>query len=91
MAHYIWKENVLVDQERRALLCDFGLVFAASSQLRLDVQFKHMNTTSPHTGTARFLAPELVGDDAVPHPTAKSDIYAFGSLGLVVSMPFMSS
>jgi serine/threonine protein kinase len=43
-----------------------------------------MTTTSDHTGTTRYLAPELVmSEESVP-PTLSSDVYALGSLGLEV-------
>ena len=44
-----------------------------------------MTTTTEHTGTERYLAPELVTDDADVHPTMASDVYALGCLGLDVS------
>jgi serine/threonine protein kinase len=44
-----------------------------------------MTTTSEHTGTTRYLAPELVmSEESVP-PTLASDVYALGCLGLEVS------
>jgi hypothetical protein len=44
-----------------------------------------MTTTTAHTGTARYLAYELVaaGDDV--RPTTASDMYAVGCIGLEVS------
>ena len=44
-----------------------------------------MNTTSEHTGTARYLAPELAATDETGYPTTASDVYALGCLGLEVS------
>lgn len=43
-----------------------------------------MTTTSEHTGTARYLAPELASNDAAVYPTTSSDVYALGCLGLEV-------
>jgi serine/threonine protein kinase len=43
-----------------------------------------MTTTSEHTGTARYLAPELLAEENV-YPTTESDVYALGCLGLEVS------
>jgi serine/threonine protein kinase len=43
-----------------------------------------MTTTTAHTGTERYLAPELVNGDDLEYPTAASDIYAMGCLGLEV-------
>jgi serine/threonine protein kinase len=41
-------------------------------------------TTTAHTGTMRYLAPELVkdGDEAIP--TTATDIYALGCVALFV-------
>jgi serine/threonine protein kinase len=44
-----------------------------------------MTTTSEHTGTTRYLAPELVASDESVPPTIASDVYALGCLGLEVS------
>jgi serine/threonine protein kinase len=43
-----------------------------------------MTTTTAHTGTERYLAPELVNGDDLEYPTPASDIYALGCLGLEV-------
>lgn len=44
-----------------------------------------MTTTSEHTGTSRYLAPELIASEHSVHPTTASDVYALGCLGLEVS------
>jgi serine/threonine protein kinase len=44
-----------------------------------------MTTTSEHTGTTRYLAPELVASEENVYPTTESDLYALGCLGLEVS------
>jgi serine/threonine protein kinase len=44
-----------------------------------------LNTTSEHTGTERYLAPELVMSETTVYPTTQSDVYALGCLGLEVS------
>ncbi|KIM30939.1 hypothetical protein M408DRAFT_327855 [Serendipita vermifera MAFF 305830] len=41
-----------------------------------------LTTTSEHTGTTRYLAPELVASDTTVYPTLSSDVYALGCLGL---------
>jgi len=43
-----------------------------------------MTTTSEHTGTERYLAPELVISEENVKPTMASDVYALGCLGLEV-------
>jgi serine/threonine protein kinase len=47
-----------------------------------------MTTTSEHTGTERYLAPELVSSETTVYPTTQSDVYALGCLGLEVSGAF---
>jgi serine/threonine protein kinase len=42
-----------------------------------------LNTTSEHTGTERYLAPELVQNESV-HPGTASDVFALGCVGLEV-------
>jgi serine/threonine protein kinase len=41
-------------------------------------------TTSEHTGTPRYLAPELVMSEENVYPTTASDVYTLGCLGLEV-------
>lgn len=65
----------------RAVLCDFGLV-----RIFLDEGSSGMTTTTAHTGTERYLAPELVNGNDMEYPTAASDIYALGCLGLEASV-----
>jgi serine/threonine protein kinase len=45
-----------------------------------------MTTTSEHTGTTRYLAPELVASEESVPPTLASDVYALGCLGLEVRL-----
>jgi len=75
------QENILIDDEGHARLSDFGLVRLFSDQEDNDGD---MNTTSPHTGTTRYLAYELVAGDDVLLPTTASDVYALACVGLVV-------
>lgn len=63
------------------MICDFGLARVFSEQTG-----GGMTTTSEHTGTARYLSPELVISDTDVPPTPASDIYALGSLGLEVRL-----
>lgn len=73
-------ENILIDDGGHARLSDFGLVRLFSDQ---DEDTEGINTTSPHTGTTRYLAYELVAGDEVLLPTMASDMYALGCVGLV--------
>ncbi|KIM21069.1 hypothetical protein M408DRAFT_333662 [Serendipita vermifera MAFF 305830] len=69
--------NILIDQYGRAILCDFGLV-----RIFLDEGSSGMTTTTAHTGTERYLAPELVTGEEMEYPTTASDVYALGCIGL---------
>lgn len=69
--------NVLIDDRGRPTICDFGL-----AQIFLEAGTTGVTTTSEHTGTARYLAPELVLSDHTVPPTKESDMYAVGCLGL---------
>ncbi|KIM23202.1 hypothetical protein M408DRAFT_321321 [Serendipita vermifera MAFF 305830] len=71
--------NVLIDDNGRPRLCDFGL-----ARVFLEEGSTGMTTTSEHTGTTRYLAPELVFGDELVHSTTASDAYAVGCLGLEV-------
>ncbi|PVF91171.1 kinase-like protein, partial [Serendipita vermifera] len=77
--------NILIDSEDRPRLCDFGL-----ARIFLREGHSGLTTTTQHTGTARYLAPELLDDkDGVPPiPTMESDIYALGCVGLKASFIF---
>jgi serine/threonine protein kinase len=70
--------NVLVHDTGHARICDFGLVRILSDDA------VRLNTTTKHTGTARYLAYELVVDEK-PLPTEASDVHAIGCIGLDVS------
>jgi Protein kinase domain len=74
--------NILIDNSGTPRICDFGL-----ARIFLEVGRTEMTTTSEHTGTARYLAPELAADEAA-YPTTASDVYALGCLGLEVSPNF---
>lgn len=63
------------------MLCDFGL-----ARIFLEEGNTGLTTTSEHTGTSRYLAPELVAGEHSVHPTTASDVYALGCLGLEVSI-----
>jgi len=71
--------NVLIDDDGIPKLCDFGISHVFSEQT------SGMTTTSEHTGTERYLAPELVRGERGTRPTLASDVYAMGCLGLYVS------
>jgi serine/threonine protein kinase len=76
-----FQANILVDHDGVAKLCDFGLV-----RLIDWGGAKGMTTTSPHTGTALYRAPELVITDNNRHPVAtlEGDMYSVGSIMLEV-------
>lgn len=74
--------NVLIDDDGRPQICDFGL-----AHIFFDEPGSGLTTTTEHTGTERYLAPELVLGDIEAHPTTASDVYALGCLGLEVNCP----
>jgi hypothetical protein len=70
----------LIDDACNAKLCDFALV----RLIQEDDSSTGMTTTTAHTGTARYLARELVECEQIPTPA--SDIHALGCLGLEVNL-----
>jgi hypothetical protein len=80
MTKFHWQRNILINGSGRAQLCDFGLV-----KILTDVS-TGLTTTSPYAGTERYLSRELlVGGDDVS-PSAASDVYALGCIGLEVRL-----
>ncbi|KAG8755312.1 hypothetical protein FRC14_004154 [Serendipita sp. 396] len=69
--------NILIDENLNPRICDFGLV-----AIFLEADEAGLMTTSPHTGTERYLSPELVICDDAPQISMESDIYALGCIGL---------
>ncbi|KXN87373.1 hypothetical protein AN958_08895 [Leucoagaricus sp. SymC.cos] len=62
--------NVLVSQQIRAILTDFGISRFHATDLT--------STSSGDSGTIRWMAPELVAEDGTIRTTKESDIWAFG-------------
>ena len=62
--------NLLLAQDGRLMISDFGLARAAESQ--------SITTTRSLLGTCRYMAPELLGSDD-PEPDALIDVYALGA------------
>ena len=82
----VLQANVLLTDEGRACLCDFGL-----SSMFLEF---HDSTfyTSSIGGNARWAAPEIYritaeDVDVVPSATTQSDVYSLGSIMLEVGRP----
>ncbi|PVF95317.1 kinase-like protein [Serendipita vermifera] len=67
--------NVLVDDEGRAKICDFGLT-------RIFSEGVSDYTTPVNSGTMRYLAYELIVAEEPVVATKPSDVYAIGCLGL---------
>jgi len=78
--------NILINDEKRACLADFGitgLIYNLSMRIT-------MSTAYNGKGTTRWMAPELLdpdqfGANGESQPTMGSDIYAFGMVMLEVS------
>ncbi|KIM20330.1 hypothetical protein M408DRAFT_30439 [Serendipita vermifera MAFF 305830] len=69
--------NILIDDYGNPQICDFGLI-----SIYLEESNSWMTTTRPHTGTARYLAYELLRDSETVAPTTASDVFALGCIGL---------
>ncbi|PVG01088.1 kinase-like protein [Serendipita vermifera] len=69
--------NVLIGENGIGQICDFGLVRLLQEDMPTGT-----TTSSPHTGTTRYLAYELVTTNGNAIPTTTSDIYALGCLGM---------
>jgi serine/threonine protein kinase len=79
----ILQTNVLVTDEGKACLCDFGL-----SSLMLEF-YDTTFCTSTIGGNARWAAPEIYHitvDNAVPSATSQSDVYSLGCIMLQVRL-----
>jgi hypothetical protein len=74
------KANVLMDDNRVPRICDYGLM-----RIYLEERCNGLDARSSSMGSGRYIAPELVfaSDDAIP--TAASDVWAIGCVGLDVS------
>ncbi|KIM20361.1 hypothetical protein M408DRAFT_308164 [Serendipita vermifera MAFF 305830] len=68
--------NILIDDTGHARICDFGLAC-----LILERGSTGTTTTSAHSGTDRYKAPELI-TKLNAKPTVASDVYALGCIGL---------
>ncbi|KAG6811485.1 hypothetical protein H0H92_007177 [Tricholoma furcatifolium] len=63
--------NILVTAEGEACICDFGM-----SKIIEDVTEKSASATLTASGSARWLAPELI-EGSVTTPTKEADIYSY--------------
>ena len=71
------KVNILIDQDQRARVADFGLLTIVSNHTHFPA-----STTASTGGTIRWMAPELLDPEKFgldgSHPTKESDCYALG-------------
>lgn len=85
--------NVLIADDGRPMICDLGLARlivdgSQPSSSPLECRgYEHwawmggINTTSAHTGTPRYLAPEQVDLNRPSQPTTATDVYAVACIG----------
>lgn len=71
--------NVLIDDWGHPRVCDFGLSRFIHSQ-----ESSGLTTTTAYTGTARYLAHELVESEESTLPTKESDVHALSCIGYEV-------
>jgi serine/threonine protein kinase len=78
---HITQSNVLIDDHLQAKLCDFGLMRVLQGE-----EPTELTTTTAHTGTDRYKAPEFVisDEDEDIVPTTASDVYGLGCIGVKV-------
>ncbi|KAG8946952.1 hypothetical protein FRC04_011247 [Tulasnella sp. 424] len=70
--------NVLVTEDVRAILCDFGLAEVLESA---DDGPSGLTTSRAIRGSTRYMAPELIlATDGIPRRTLESDVWAWGCL-----------
>ncbi|PVG01332.1 kinase-like protein [Serendipita vermifera] len=69
--------NILITEDGVPQVCDFGL-----TRIFLQEGSSGLTTTSPHGGTERYLAPELLDTNDTCFPTLETDVYALGCVGL---------
>lgn len=75
LIHPLVQNNILVNNDGHAVLCDFGLSAA------LQDDSTALTTSNSGVGCPRYLAPERMEGK----PTLEGDIYAFGCVGLEVN------
>ncbi|CAG7849760.1 SubName: Full=Uncharacterized protein {ECO:0000313/EMBL:CCA75953.1} [Serendipita indica DSM 11827] len=83
--------NVLIAKDGRPMICDLGLarfLIDDGSSSRNEYKgdeicswFCKINTTTPHSGTPRYLAPEQVDPNRPSKPTMAADVFAVGCIG----------
>jgi len=78
-------ENVLINQDRRACLADFGLSAIVSVDTDLDSTLSVANQRDSlmsfiQGGSYPWMSPELLDFDDEHRPTKESDVYALGML-----------
>ncbi|CAG7855260.1 SubName: Full=Uncharacterized protein {ECO:0000313/EMBL:CCA75953.1} [Serendipita indica DSM 11827] len=83
--------NVLIAKDGRPMICDLGLArilvdetsFSSDGYASDENQswMRKINTTTPHSGTPRYLAPEQVDLNRPSKPTTAADVYAVGCIG----------
>jgi serine/threonine protein kinase len=75
------ENNILVDSNENALICDFGRSRQPDDQPNEAMLFN----SSPFAGTVRYMSPELLETETA-RPSPAADMWAYGCIALEVSV-----
>jgi serine/threonine protein kinase len=73
------QNNVLLNDEKRAMLTDFGL-----SSMLADQGHSYLQRSHAQPGAVRYCAPELLNPSVSIKPNTRSDVYSFGCVAFRV-------
>jgi serine/threonine protein kinase len=73
------QKNVLLNDEKRAVLTDFGL-----SSMLADQGHSYLQRSRAQPGAIRYCAPELLNPSLSIKPHTRSDVYSFGCVAFRV-------
>jgi serine/threonine protein kinase len=80
----ITQSNILINEMRQVLLCDFGLAKVINDE----AASSGMTTTKSMRGSVRYLSPELFSEEVdLPLKNLFSDVWAWGCVLFEVFSP----